>query len=324
MANRIATRFLYAVLALALGGCAGAAFQSPSNAPPLGSNRSAIHEIISPSYRVDKPLLFVAEPSNTVLIYKLADVADKSVTPIASITDALDYPNSVANDASGKIYVSNDLGGTAGIGFISEYPRGKTKHTATISDGVSYPYGVVVDSKGTLYVANHSGGSHGAGTVTEYPAGAKKPSVTISGLIWPTGLALDQSGDLYIADKYSYGSTGYSAGNIYEVPAGSNTAQNLGLEDLVSPWGVAIDAKGNIWVADWGQSQINVYSGGSKYPIKVLTAGGSDMEGISIYGNIYASDYNGGNIYAFKPTGKTPYATLSGQTGVNGLLATKL
>jgi len=63
----------------------------------------------------------------------------------------------------------------------------------------------------------------------------------------PTGVAIDNQGDLFFADS--------SKNAILEVPTGGTTAVSLG-SGFSAPTGVAVDGAGNVYVADTGNSQI--------------------------------------------------------------------
>src|SRR5208282_738850 len=170
--------------------------------------------------------------------------------PIASISGTgtqLAAPTSIAIDASGKIYVTNLIGGASAAGSITIYAvgsNGNAAPSATIAGsntGLSGPEGIAIDAAGKIYVANLVGGSSGTGSITVYPpVGSstgtlnESPTTTISGaqteLQGPQSVAVDTSGNIYVANsansivEYAAGSNGNAAPAL--VIDGSNTGLN--------------------------------------------------------------------------------------------------
>ena len=100
--------------------------------------------------------------------------------------------------------------------------------------------------------------------------GSETPgTATSSKLNFPTGLAVDTAGDLYVADTYSnliskitpLGSLSIVAG---DGQLGPSTAGPATASALNNPGGVAVDGTGNVYVADAGNNIVEkVTPGGS-------------------------------------------------------------
>ncbi|MGA9778081.1 MAG: SMP-30/gluconolactonase/LRE family protein [Verrucomicrobiia bacterium] len=89
-----------------------------------------------------------------------------------------------------------------------------------------------------------------SGNIYEFAANGVQ-STFASGLSFPTGLAFDRAGDLFVA---CLGGTGVDAGNITEItPAGAQSTFASGLD---GPEGLAFDSSGNLFVADEGSGEI--------------------------------------------------------------------
>lgn len=96
-------------------------------------------------------------------------------------------------DAAGNVYIAD----TGNSQIVKINPEGSTSVLAIsgLSTGLSFPTGVTVDGSATLYVADS--GNNRVVTITAAGSGAvvSTPSVTLSS---PQGVALDQSGNLFI------------------------------------------------------------------------------------------------------------------------------
>src|SRR5947207_1580688 len=145
---------------------------------------------------------------------------------------------------------------------------------AATSASLSGPAGVAVDAGGNLYIAAYS--NHrirkvdaATGIITTM-AGNGNPTfagdggaATSASVYVPTGVALDASGNLYIAD---YGNQRVrkvdAASGIITTVAGNGSPAFAGDGDaatsasLNSPVAVALDASGNLYVADQGNHRI--------------------------------------------------------------------
>jgi len=126
----------------------------------------------------------------------------------------------------------------------------------------------------------------------------------------PFGVALDKSGNLYIAD--------FGASAVFELPAGGTSVTNLGLQGLGEPIGLAIDQKtGYLWETGGADNIVNVYNlSTSTSPIETFS-GQSEPYAISLENKgkprdeVVESDLGTNDVYAYKPGSYTPYATLS-------------
>ncbi len=161
--------------------------------------------------------------------------------------------------------------------------------------------------------------------ITEYAFGTTTPSKTITGggMEDPFGLAVDKSGNVYIAD--------FGASAVFEFPAGGSSVTNLNLQDLGEPIGLAIDQKtGYLWETGGSGNVINIYQiGGSTSPIETITGNGYPYA-ISLQnkhkpkGEVVESDIETDSVYAFMPGSYTPYATLTNGIELpTGLLVAK-
>ncbi len=115
---------------------------------------------------------------------------------------------------------------------MTVYPAGSNGNVAPSSTiagsntGLAVPAGIALDASGNIYVTNDGSETGGPYTVTVYPAGSTgnvAPSLTIggsnTGLSTPIAIALDGSGNIYVANYYVANRQG---GTVTIYPAGGN------------------------------------------------------------------------------------------------------
>ncbi|MGD1027263.1 choice-of-anchor D domain-containing protein [Candidatus Binatus soli] len=165
------------------------------------------------------------------------------------------------------------------------------------------PSGVAVDGAGNLYVAdgsnnhrvleyntplNAGSGEIGAGDTTAdtvFGQGGNFTSrkcndggISASSLCVPTGVAVDASGNVYVADSVNdrvleYNtplSTGTIGDRVFGTCASftSFACTGISANSLSDPKGVAVDESGNLYVADFGNSRVLKYN----QPLLAVTA----------------------------------------------------
>jgi len=199
----------------------------------------------------------------------------------------LSNPTGVAVDSFGNVYIAdtdNNVIREVSGGVINTIAGGGSPSTG-IGDGgpatnavLSNPYAVAVDSSGNLYIADTendvirevAGGVintvAGDGFVTYSGDGGQ---ATSAGLSYPSSVAVDASGNIYIADFYnSVVREVNAATGVITTIAGDGTAGYSGDGKqatgalLNAPTGVAVDAAGDIFIADSGNNVIREVSGG--------------------------------------------------------------
>ena len=126
----------------------------------------------------------------------------------------------------------------------------------------SSPIGVAVDSNGNVYVADSNNQRirkiTSGGQVTTLGGGQSSGSVNGPGAVatfWsPYGVAVDASGNVYVADTYNDLIREIESGDIVRTLAGTivgGSADGNGTSaSFLSPRGLAVDSSGNAYVAD--------------------------------------------------------------------------
>jgi CshA-type fibril repeat protein len=211
-----------------------------------------------------------------------AGVVTQSWAPLAAGAT----PTSIVFNGGDQAYITNVSGNTvtviddsvpnwitlvAGSGAFGSDPPAAGMATTT---ALGYPQGLAYDSYGNLYIADANTyvvlrvtpeGSQSvfAGGGNESAVGLSTPtSATDLGLSSPSGVAVDSSGNVYIADSGDglvlkvdgsgdatiFAGTGARVSRPTHGPATTM--------DLISPSGLDVDAHDNLYIADTGNSMI--------------------------------------------------------------------
>jgi trimeric autotransporter adhesin len=257
---------------------------------------------------------------------------------------ALNYPCGVAIDASGNIYIADTFNlrirmVTKSTGIISTVAgTGSSGYSGdgglATSAALRSPYGVAIDASGNIYITDAGNNrirmvtkstgiiSTVAGTGS-YGYSGDGGLATSADLFYPHGVAIDASGNLYIADTYNNRvrmvtkSTGIISTVAGTVSSGYSGDGGLATSaDLFYPDGVAIDASGNIYIADAGNNRIRMVTLSTGIISTVAGTGSYGYSGdgglatsaalkkplcvaIDASGNIYIADYANHRIRMF-------------------------
>ncbi len=193
----------------------------------------------------------------------------------------LNYPDGIAVDGSSNIYVTDNgnsrirkistsgiITTIAGTGTSGYGGDGGAATAADLGD----PTGLAVDGSGNVYIVdrgNHRIRKVNASGIINTVAGTGSlgysgdgGDATAADLFYPHGVAVDGSGNIYIAD---YGNDRIrkvnTSGGISTI-AGSGTRGYSGdgaaatAADLNNPYDVKVDGSGNIYIADYGNYRI--------------------------------------------------------------------
>ena len=244
---------------------------------------------------------------------------------------SLNSPVGLALDGSGSLYVADELNnrvikyaiaGTTANGVYGQggsFTTGTSNKNGIGADSLSYPNESAIDSSGNVYVVDQNNNrvlyyTAGSTTATRvYGQGGSFTSfsqnnggISANSFSYPTGIALDGSGNLYVGDAnnnrvlYFEGSS-TTATRVYgqggSFTTGDSNKGGRSADSLNSPSSVALDGGGNLYVADMSNSRVLYYPAGSTTATRVYGQLGHFDTGNSNYINLNADSlYNPAGI----------------------------
>ena len=201
---------------------------------------------------------------------------------ITADTAQLNTPHVVVFDAVGNLYITDEgnsrirkinttgiittIAGTGVAGYTGD-------NGPAINAEINFPYGIVVDDTGNIYFDDYMEDvvrkidtlgiiTTVAGRSTPGPIGDNGPADSAK-LLSPAGLAIDNSGNLYIADvDHNRIRKVVMTTSIITTVAGSNLGGYAGDNGLATfaklfvPTGITIDGSNNLYITDFGNSRI--------------------------------------------------------------------
>ncbi|MGD1030700.1 MAG: immunoglobulin domain-containing protein [Opitutaceae bacterium] len=202
-------------------------------------------------------------------------------------------PSGVAVDGAGNVYVADwgystirkitpggvvtTFAGTAGA-------QGSADGTGSAARFIA-PFGIAIDGAGNLYVSDMLAETirkiTPGGVVTTLAGaagvqGAEDGTGSGARFYWPGGVAVDGSGNVFVADEQNDAIRKVTPGGVVTTVAGSldvqGSANGTGnAARFCAPLGIAVDGSGNLYVADTDNQTIRMVAPGGA----VTTLGGS-------------------------------------------------
>ena len=292
---------------------------------------------------------------------------------IPATSASLNWPAAVALDSAGNIYIADSRNNrirkvTQATGLISTI-GGTGEAFGEIGDNVTAmraalygPTGVAVDSIGNVFIADSLNRrvrkvSAGTGKISTVAGGGVFGSQFVENvdalsmpLTEPTSVAIDLSGNLYIADarqsrvykvNAATGQASTVAGGSAEGFSGDNIPAATAA--VYRPFGVAVDTAGNVYIADTSNHRVRKISAATGL---ISTVAGTGMPGyngdriaatsaqlsspvgvaVDARGNLYIGDSNNGRLRKVTATTREISTVVEGlggpvlvTTGMRGL-----
>lgn len=237
----------------------------------------------------------------------------------------------------------NTFAGTGITGFSGD---GGSASTAQIGD----PFGVAVDLLGNVYIAdfvNHRIRKVNTSGIISTFAGTGVPgfsgdgaSATLAQLNYPTSIAVDSSGNVYIADKDNVRIRKVNTLGVISTIAGTGVSGYSGdgatatLAELNGLYGIAVDGMGNVYFADQSNYRIrkinilgviSTFAGtgisgfsGDGAAANLAQINGARGVAVDTLGNVYISDLNNHRIRKINTSGIISTIAGTGVAGYNG------
>ena len=201
----------------------------------------------------------------------------------------LNQPTGIAVDAANDVYIADSMNNVVrlvtpdgtivtiagnGVAGYSGDGGGSTAVDPTTQGMLNHPYGLALDKNGNLYIADN--GNHAirivspgasistfAGNQTyNFGYAGDGAAATLAQLTYPTDVAVDSSGNVYIADYGNFVIRQVTTDGVIHTYAGNNTPGYSGdggaptSAALYQPFGVAVDSSGNLYISEYGDSRI--------------------------------------------------------------------
>ena len=223
--------------------------------------------------------VYIADYSNHVIrkitpagvVTTLAGSGTPGTTNGTGTAASFTGPNGVATDSLGNVYVTDQTASQvreiSPAGVVTTLAGASVSGSANgigASAGFNGPTGIATDAQANVYVADANNNEirkiTQAGVVSTYAgsttSGATNGTASSARFNYPTGVAADSQGNLYVADANNNAIRKISTSGIVSTIAGSGTAGSAsGIGAAASfnlPKGIAADGQGNVYVAGSG------------------------------------------------------------------------
>lgn len=320
LANRVAKTLRHAVK-LCSGNNAKAPIPSAQHAAIGVTQRTLVSGLNSPSgIAVDgSDNVFVTEPvdANTPLKEILA--GDGYTTARTVCTGRSIW--GMAVDVNGHIFL-------AGPGFneVDEVEAAGCTIVESLPSTEGFAVAVAVDGRGIVYLADNGIPRNGTkGSVKEIPSGCASASCVQTlggGFDQPRGVAVDGSGNVFVADRGNNAVKEIKSGCTY-----TYCVKALG-GDFKFPSGVAVDGGGNVFVADTRNSAVKEIPPGCESGSCVKTLGGDFKypEGVAVdrRGNVFVLDSGNNRVVELENAGTKADFGGSNESKVNAKVPRKV
>lgn len=247
-----------------------------SSSTPAQTDSAPSGDEIEEIYADSKGRLFVPIYKCDGSAYTSVAVFDSPVTsssqPAFTLTASASWPEDVAEDKNGNVYVSIEGPTDCCINVFDGPVGGNMTDSLSLSNNpanaepLDEPYGIAFDSNGNLYVSS-------SGSIQEYATPLTSSSAATA-VVTPNeddyGVAVDASNRVFVSNAAGKGMI-----SVFTQPftSSSTPAFNITLTSGTTVYGLAFDDKGNLWATDNNNQvwEITAPISASSTPSKILT-----------------------------------------------------
>ncbi len=191
-------------------------------------------------------------------------------------------PRGIAFDSAGRLYVADKNNHRVQVfTFTTAITLPQPVYSATIgvtgvatvtNAGFSSPYQIAFDSSNRMYVSDN--GNHRIQRC-QYTGGGWQCSTflgiggvygsDLTHLFYPTGIFIDSSDNIYIADSGNYRVLKCSLAGTCSLFAGVSGEQGNDNNHFQYPFDIALDSTANVYISDYGNHRVQKYANDGTY-----------------------------------------------------------
>jgi len=189
----------------------------------------------------------------------------------ATVATGLNEPLGVAVDGAGNLFVANSR-----IPYLVKVPAGGGSPIPIALPSGDFVSAIAMDSNDNLYIGLSTGA---VGSVIKMSAQGRPATSLGSGWKYPSGIVVDSSGDVFVADN--------GLNKVVELLSGGGQL-TLNFSIAQNVWSVAVDNDGNVFVSDYdGNDRVVALPAGSSTPVSKSVGGLASAIATDAAGNLF-------------------------------------
>ena len=221
----------------------------------------------------------------------------------------LDGPTALAIDQPGNVWVASYAGVLSGFSPQGSALSASGYGTGTLSDSL----GITIDPNNDIWVSIENQPAHGStnGSIAKFQGALDASPGQLLGVFYdnsmeyPSALAADTNGDIFISNYYS------SLAEIYS-NQGALLQSGLGAGYTSFPGAIAADANHGFWLANGGDTTITHIAANGAVLAHPQCCDGADGIAVDALGSAWVANYYGNSISQVSAAGIANQAAFTG------------